>query len=424
MGACASSPQAKYAENSSPPKSTPKPQTTTKQASPTQQAKKSSTPDFGLSTNYDVIKLLGRGGEGETWLCRDKTTDIEVAVKLIKRPIPKPAIAVIKREIKIQADLGQGHLNIVSADKVVLTKSHLGLIMEYVPGGNMVNFVTKRRDTKNERAGLCIDEDEARFFFRQLISAVDYCHRNHVAHRDLKLDNTLLDNHDPSWVKLCDFGFAKHWNTNSNMDTMRIGTPEYMGPELISSRSGYDGKKVDVWAAGVLLYVMLVGMFPFETSDDNFNNTAGLYDIWLQQIKTNWRDAAGTSGNGGVSTRLSHELKELLDKMFEVKQDARISVEGIKNHPWFNKPLPSRYAEALNDLNEAQHLIDEQVAKGAYTSAERDKALDALLDKASQAALPTEDILRIDLTRIKRPLHSGSRTPMAATGMSTLAEEE
>lgn len=91
-------------------------------------------PDFGLSSTHEVIKLLGRGGEGETWLCRDKETDAEVAIKLIKRPIPKAAIQVIKREIKIQADLGQGHLNIVSADEVVLTKSYLGLIMEYVPG--------------------------------------------------------------------------------------------------------------------------------------------------------------------------------------------------------------------------------------------------------------------------------------------------
>jgi serine/threonine protein kinase len=67
-------------------------------------------------------------------LCKEKDSGHEVAIKLIKRPIPKPAIAVIKREIKIQADLGQGHLNIVSADEVILSKSHLGLVMEYVPG--------------------------------------------------------------------------------------------------------------------------------------------------------------------------------------------------------------------------------------------------------------------------------------------------
>lgn len=91
-------------------------------------------PDFGLSATHEVLKLLGRGGEGETWLFRDKSSDALTAIKLIQRPIPKPAIAVIKREIKIQADLGQGHLNIVSAEEVVLSKTHLGLIMEFVPG--------------------------------------------------------------------------------------------------------------------------------------------------------------------------------------------------------------------------------------------------------------------------------------------------
>ncbi len=91
-------------------------------------------PDFGLSQTHEVIKVLGKGGEGETWLCKDKATNREIAIKLIKRPIPKPAIAVIKREIKIQADLGQGHMNIVSADEVILSRTHLGLVMEYVPG--------------------------------------------------------------------------------------------------------------------------------------------------------------------------------------------------------------------------------------------------------------------------------------------------
>eukprot|EP00955_Chlamydomonas_euryale_P105794 365661-Chlamydomonas_euryale.AAC.79 len=96
----------------------------------------SGQPDFGLATTHEVIKLLGRGGEGETWLVKDKETGEEVAAKLIKRPIPKAALAVIKREIKIQSDLGQGHLNLVSADEVILSKTHLGLVMEYVPGGH------------------------------------------------------------------------------------------------------------------------------------------------------------------------------------------------------------------------------------------------------------------------------------------------
>lgn len=131
MGACCSSPEEKYEAK---PASKEVPKSAAAKPASASSAKKPTSPDFGLSATHEVLKLLGRGGEGETWLCKEKESGSEVAIKLIRRPIPKPAIAVIKREIKIQADLGQGHLNIVSADEVMLSKSHLGLVMEYVPG--------------------------------------------------------------------------------------------------------------------------------------------------------------------------------------------------------------------------------------------------------------------------------------------------
>ncbi|MEW5300496.1 MAG: hypothetical protein WDW36_003426 [Sanguina aurantia] len=409
MGGCCSSTGEKYAANGGNANSG---KATSAAAAA---AKASKVPDFGLLSTHTVIKLLGRGGEGETWLCRDLAKNTEVAVKLIKRPIPKAAIQVIKREIKIQADLGAGHLNIVNADEVVLSKTHLGLVMEYVPGGNMVQYVTKKRESKGDRSGLCLDEDEARFYFKQLIMAVEYCHRNNVAHRDLKLDNTLLDEHTPPRLKLCDFGFAKHWNMSSNMDTMRIGTPEYMGPELISSRVGYDGKKVDVWAAGVLLYVMLVGMFPFETQDDNFNNTAGLYDIWLQQIKTSWRELPN---NSSVAPKLTSDLKDMLDKMFDVKSESRIGIDQIKAHPWFDRPLSPKYMPAFELLVREQDALDEELGKSPMHLPDRDKALEAMLDKAASNALPNDVILRVSLCKVKKS------DLAAANGMTTLTEEE
>jgi serine/threonine-protein kinase SRK2 len=93
------------------------------------------TPDFGLGEDFEVIKLLGTGGEGETWLCIDQRTKRQVAIKLVRRPIPRSITQIIQREIKILADLGDGHLNIVHADEVLLTKTHIGLVMEYVAGG-------------------------------------------------------------------------------------------------------------------------------------------------------------------------------------------------------------------------------------------------------------------------------------------------
>lgn len=137
MGACCSQPSSKYEAGTTG-------NTKSFSKAPPSKTAKPAIPDFGLLATHEVIKLLGRGGEGETWLCRDRESGLEVAIKLIKRPIPKAALQVIKREIKIQADLGQGHLNIVSADEVILSKSYLGLIMEYVPGAllsNVKNFL-------------------------------------------------------------------------------------------------------------------------------------------------------------------------------------------------------------------------------------------------------------------------------------------
>lgn len=360
-------------------------------------AKPRRTPDFGLGDQFEVIKLLGTGGEGETWLCNDNTTQEQVAIKLIRRPIPKAVVNLIKREIKIQADLGQGHLNIVHAREVVLSKSHLGLSMEFVSGGNMVSYVSMKRETRHLRGGLALDEDEARYFFRQLIAAVEFCHKNHVAHRDLKLDNTLLDANDPPRIKLCDFGFAKTWSANANMDTMRIGTPEYMGPELISSRHGYDGQKVDIWATGVLLFVMMLGKFPFEAAaeDDNQNTTAGLHEMWQAQTKTSWRNDPTHSAD---ILKLSDEVKDLLDKMFEARQEARISIPGIKQHPWYLKPLLPKYQAALDQLNREQAAIDLKATSGAFRNKNRDKALEALLTKASQPAVETDGPVRLPLS--------------------------
>ncbi|KAI8468136.1 MAG: kinase-like domain-containing protein [Monoraphidium minutum] len=377
---------------------------------------KNKVPDFGLAEFWEVIKLLGTGGEGETWLCREKATDREVAIKLVRRPIPKSITQIIQREIRILADLGDGHLNIVHAEEVVLSRTHVGLVMEYVKGGNMVGYVTKMRETREARGGLCLNEDEANYLFRQLVWAVQFCHENHVAHRDLKLDNTLLDDHQPPRLKLCDFGFAKGWATNSNMDTMRIGTPEYMGPELISGRSGYDGKKVDVWASGVLLFVLLLGMFPFEMEDENYVNTAGLYSIWIQQVRTSWQENPHNSS--GVS-RLSPECRDLLDRMFDVNQDSRISIEQIVKHPWFSHPLPQRYEDALAALQKEQATITSRFSVSNFRSKERDAALQSLLDRATQPPAAGEGITRVPLARSRDAL---ATLPPIDTAINPISE--
>merc|ERR1711977_403803 len=168
---------------------------------------------FGLEQEYESLFILGEGSTGETCLMRELATDRLLAVKGIRRPIPTPTVELLKREIEIQAKLCEGHLNIVNLHEVILTHSHLVLVQEYAEGGPLTTYVSARsetnEDTHGRAKGLYLDEDEALYFFRQFISAVEFCHNHRVMHRDLKLDNTLLDGSEPPMIKICDFGFAK-----------------------------------------------------------------------------------------------------------------------------------------------------------------------------------------------------------------------
>eukprot|EP00210_Caulerpa_lentillifera_P007428 g7099.t1 len=358
---------------------------------------------FGLGKIFSAIRLLGEGGSGETWLMRETATHDLVAVKLIRRPIPRPLHQMLLQEIKIQRDLGEGHINIVNFREVVLTPTHLAFVLEYVPGGTLTKFVSDRWETAHERNGLFLTEEEARFIFKQFLSALEYIHYHKVAHRDLKLDNTLLDENDPPCIKICDFGFSKNFDESSNMHT-QIGTPVYMSPEVISCRRGnlgYDGQKADIWATGVLLFVMLLGMFPYEHSEHPDPNTsAAQIEVWLQQIKSKWRE------NGRIrdaAKRLSSECQDLLDHIFELDERRRMSIENIQSHPWFSIPMSTKYEMAWKKCQKIQSEITTEVAKyTSHTNDERNQSLQALISKCSVIGQNEDEVERMSMTRIDK----------------------
>ncbi|KAL5663089.1 hypothetical protein ACJX0J_023197, partial [Zea mays] len=156
------------------------------------------------------------------------------------------------------------HPNIIRFKEVILTPTHLAIVMEYASGGELFE-----RICKNVR----FSEDEARYFFQQLISGVSYCHSMQVCHRDLKLENTLLDGSDAPRLKICDFGYSKSSVLHSQPKST-VGTPAYIAPEVLLKKE-YDGKIADVWSCGVTLYVMAVGAYPFEDPEEpkNFRKT-------------------------------------------------------------------------------------------------------------------------------------------------------
>ncbi|PWA36854.1 protein kinase superfamily protein [Artemisia annua] len=231
------------------------------------------------SDRYELVRDIGSGNFGIARLMRDKQTNELVAVKYIERG--DKIDENVQREIINHRSLR--HPNIVRFKEVILTPTHLAIVMEYASGGELFERICN--------AGR-FPEDEARFFFQQLISGVSYCHNMQVCHRDLKLENTLLDGSPAPRLKICDFGYSKGWNPPSHrlrpdkalplhessvlhsQPKSTVGTPAYIAPEVLLKKE-YDGKIADVWSCGVTLYVMLVGAYPFEDPEEpkNFRKT-------------------------------------------------------------------------------------------------------------------------------------------------------
>ncbi|XP_052878120.1 serine/threonine-protein kinase SAPK1-like isoform X3 [Gossypium arboreum] len=226
----------------------------------------------------------------------------------------------VQREIMNHRSLK--HPNIIRFKEVLLTPTHLAIVMEYAAGGELFERICN--------AGR-FSEDEARFFFQQLISGVSYCHAMQICHRDLKLENTLLDGSTAPRLKICDFGYSKSSVFHSQPKST-VGTPAYIAPEVLS-RKQYDGKIADVWSCGVTLYVMLVGAYPFEDPEDpkNFRKT-------IQRILSVHYSIPDY-------VRVSKECKLLLSRIFVADPEKRINIPEIKQHPWFLKNLPIEFME-------------------------------------------------------------------------------
>ena len=224
--------------------------------------------EMGLPTErFTLIKKLGSGAEGELYLMKDKTRgklDQLVALKMLKRGSLVDETRVL-REIMLQSTLN--HIHVIKLYQILLTDSHFCIVMEYAPGGDLFRYITKKIKPLSKYQAM--SEKEARFIFKQILSAVDYCHRRHIAHRDLKLANILLDDKKPPRVKICDFGLSRSYDYEHENCYTIVGTPAYMSPEVLDPKhnpDGYDPVKADIWSSGVILYAMLRGRVSVDSS--------------------------------------------------------------------------------------------------------------------------------------------------------------
>ncbi|KAJ3272708.1 hypothetical protein HDV01_005344 [Terramyces sp. JEL0728] len=203
--------------------------------------------------HYDLDKNIGEGNFAKVRLAKHTITGQQVAIKIIdKAKLDKATSKKLFREVRIMRLLN--HKNIVKLYEVIDTPDELFLVMEYVSGGEIFDYLVAHGRMK---------EKEARKHFRQIIGAVAHCHQLHIIHRDLKAENLLLD--ENMNVKIADFGFSNQFSPGQKLNTW-CGSPPYAAPELFQGKE-YSGPEVDIWSLGVVLYVLVCGSLPFDGSN-------------------------------------------------------------------------------------------------------------------------------------------------------------
>ena len=256
---------------------------------------------------FALKEQLGEGTFGYVRLAINKQTGEKVAIKILeKKKIFEYEDKIrVEREIKILKSLR--HPNIVHLYSVLQTKENLYIIMEYAKGIELFEYIGKKRK---------IDEQTACHFYQQIISGIEYLHKNSIVHRDIKPENLIIDIKTKD-LKIVDFGLSNIFNTEkTKLLSSSCGSPSYAAPEMLQGKS-YKPQPVDIWSSGIVLYAMICGYLPFE--DDN--NDALYRKICI--------------GKYTIPDFVSNKCKDLLKKILVTDPSKRITIKQIKNHPWF-----------------------------------------------------------------------------------------
>ncbi|XP_027991420.1 MAP/microtubule affinity-regulating kinase 3 isoform X5 [Eptesicus fuscus] len=254
--------------------------------------------------NYRLLKTIGKGNFAKVKLARHILTGREVAIKIIDKTQLNPtSLQKLFREVRIMKILN--HPNIVKLFEVIETDKTLYLIMEYASGGEVFDYLVAHGRMK---------EKEARAKFRQIVSAVQYCHQKRIVHRDLKAENLLLD--ADMNIKIADFGFSNEFTVGSKLDTF-CGSPPYAAPELFQGKK-YDGPEVDVWSLGVILYTLVSGSLPFDGQN--------LKELRERVLRGKYR----------IPFYMSTDCENLLKRFLVLNPIKRGTLEQIMKDRWIN----------------------------------------------------------------------------------------
>ncbi|XP_062252749.1 MAP/microtubule affinity-regulating kinase 3a isoform X18 [Platichthys flesus] len=285
--------------------------------------------------NYRLLKTIGKGNFAKVKLARHILTGREVAIKIIDKTQLNPnSLQKLFREVRIMKILN--HPNIVKLFEVIETERTLYLVMEYASGGEVFDYLVAHGRMK---------EKEARAKFRQIVSAVQYCHQKHIVHRDLKAENLLLD--ADMNIKIADFGFSNEFTMGNKLDTF-CGSPPYAAPELFQGKK-YDGPEVDVWSLGVILYTLVSGSLPFDGQN--------LKELRERVLRGKYR----------IPFYMSTDCENLLKRFLVLNPAKRGTLEQIMRDRWINAGFEEDemkpYTEPELDITD-QKRIDVMVGMG------------------------------------------------------------
>ncbi|XP_076413364.1 putative sperm motility kinase W [Peromyscus maniculatus bairdii] len=262
--------------------------------------KASTSQEENLTDHYIILRTLGKGTFAEVKLACHLHTEVQVAIKILENGENNDHNN--KTEIDIVKTLD--HPNIIKVFHIINTEEHTYMVMEHASRGDLVSHI--------EKVG-CLQEEQAQHIFTQIVCAVHYCHKNGIAHRDIKLDNILLDGKGS--VKLCDFGLAIRV-TSGQRSKGFCGTLEYCAPELFTDTE-YDARAVDIWSLGVVLYTMVTASFPFK---------ARTYSDMKEEMLNPCYYLPST---------LSQNIVNLIVQLFTMMPEQRPRISDIMQHQWF-----------------------------------------------------------------------------------------
>ena len=279
---------------------------------------------------YKIGRLIGQGGFAKVNLGLNVLTGRVVAIKSFNKTKKTKYgdnlnMDKILYEINLMRKLN--HPNITKILETFEDEKFYFIIMEYINGGNLFSFVKKRRK---------LSEKVAKFLFRQIILGIKHIHSQLIVHRDIKLENILIDMNNN--VKICDFGIGIILSSEDQDLHNHCGTPMYIAPEIILSTKdkGYKGFPVDIWSAGIALYIMLSGKLPFNLDDDYQDDFDGYNNNNNIKEKNKKLKYEIVHNEPKYIEKISDEARNLLNGLLNKNPLKRLTCDQILNHPWLS----------------------------------------------------------------------------------------